>query len=247
MQFKHTNHSPTPKQKQLYRHFDACAKAVAKLRQGKRLIVVHDGDAIEGVHHDSSQNVTRNKAEQCKIHIELMDHFLQTVNYGKRDTLYYVSGTETHVGDDEEGIGADLGAQETPEGGYVHDHLELDVNGALLWFAHHGSKRGAGANEGNGLRNFLRDVYFDCLKRRTIPPDCIITGHTHTPTWNTYIVREPTSFREVHGIICPSWQMKTRYAYKIAPVEVNEIGMVALCIGADGRIDKPKFYLMETK
>lgn len=242
-QFRHKNHTPTKKQKELFAHFKKCADYAARERKGRRLIVVHDGDAIDGYHHTTEQVVTQNKAEQSEVHIELMDYFLQTARFGKSDELYYVSGTEVHTGDVEHGIAKDLGAK----GGQVYDHLELNINKKRLWFAHHGKKRGDGANEGNALRNFLRNVYWDHKKRDASPPDYIITGHTHTPTWNTYIVRERDGFREMHGIICPSWQAKTRFGYMVAPVDVNEVGAVFLKIDADGTAHQPKFLLMGTQ
>jgi hypothetical protein len=242
-QFQHKNHTPTPKQKTIFEHFDKCAQYALQERKGRNLIVVHDGDAIDGYHHMTEQVVTQNKQEQSEIHQELMDYFLRAIRFKKaEDTLYYVNGTEVHTGSFENAIAKDMGAKRNPEGGYVYDHLELTINRRLLWFAHHGKGRGTGANEGNGLRNFLRDVYWDCRKRDQIPPDCIVTGHTHT-----YIVREKSGFREMHGVIAPSWQMKTRYGYRVAAVEVNEIGAVCLTIGADGEMSKPKFLLMPTK
>lgn len=218
-------------------------------RKGKRLIVIHDGDAVEGVHHGSTQVITQNKKEQAELHIELMDTFLRATKFSKKngDLLYYVSGTETHTGDIEHSIAKDLSAEKNPEGGNVFDQLELKLNGRLIWLAHHGKGRGAGSNEGNSLRNFLRDVYWDCLKVKEQAPDMIITGHTHTPTWTTYVGRNQNQFHLLHGIICPSFQSKTRFAYKVAPVERNEIGAVFVEIKADGEIRTPQLLLMETK
>ena len=51
----------------------------------------------------------------------------------------------------------------------------------------------------------------------------------------------------MHGVVCPSFQAKTRFAYKVAPVEVNEVGAVFIEIKADGEIKAPHFVLQETK
>lgn len=242
------NHTPTKRQQALYEHYQDCMKYALLNRKGKRLIVIHDGDAIEGMHHNTTQVVTANKAEQAELHVELMDEFLRAAKFDKSkgDLLYYVSGTETHTGDVEQGIAKDLKAQKNPEGGYIFDHLELEINGRLIWFAHHGKKRGAGANEGNGLRNFLRDVYYDCIKTNQNPPDLIVTGHVHSPTYNVYVTPRNGSYHLIHGVICPSWQEKTRYAYKVAPVERNEIGAVYIPIMANGEIRIPVIFKKET-
>jgi len=210
-------------------------------RKGRRLIVVHDGDAIEGVHHNTIQVVTQNIKEQVEIHIDLMDVFLRKARFSRKagDLLYYVSGTETHTGEHEQAIAKDLSAEKNPEGGRVFDHLELAVNGRILWLTHHGKKRGAGANEGNALRNWLRDVYWDCVKQEKRPPDFVISGHTHTPAYQTYVIPHKESYHTIHGIICPSWQEKTRFAYQVAPIDRNEIGAVYIEIMATGEIMMP--------
>jgi predicted phosphodiesterase len=243
------NHTPTMRQKQIYKHFEYCMEYAAQNRKGKRLVVVHNGDAIEGVHHGSTQVVTQNKGEQAEIHTELMDIFLRRVKFSRKngDRLYYVSGTETHVGDKEQGIAKDLSAEKNPDGGRIFDHLELNINGRLVWFVHHGMGRGGGPNEGNALRNWLRDVYWDCKKVNAQPPDMVISGHTHTPTWNAYIARDENKFHMIHGVICPSWQAKTRFAYKVAPVERNEIGAAFVEVKADREITLPVILMMETK
>jgi hypothetical protein len=242
------NHTPTGRQKILYQHFEACMELAAQNRRGKRLIVVHDGDAIEGVHHDTHQIITPNKAEQSALHIELMNEFLKSVKFNKNggDLLYYVNGTETHTGDVEQSIAKDLRAERNPAGGHVFDLLEMNINGRLLWFVHHGKKRGAGANEGNELRNWLRDVYWDCIKRNVQPPDFIVTGHTHTPAYQNYVIPRDNSFHIIHGVICPSWQEKTRYAHQVSPVDRNEIGAVYLEVRADGEIKTPIILKKET-
>jgi predicted phosphodiesterase len=244
-QFQNGNHTPTDKQKEMYRHFENCIAYAKDRRKNRRLIVVHDGDAIEGVHHNSIQNITHNTDEQTEIHLDLMDTFLRGVKFNKKggDRLYYVSGTESHTGEKESVIARDIGAEE----GKVFDFLDLTLNGRTLWFLHHGKGRGRGANEGNALRNWLRDVYWDCKKSGTAPPDMVISGHTHTPTWNVYVARDKSSFHMIHGIVCPSWQAKTRFGWKVAPVDVNEIGAVYIEVTASGDIRTPHFILQETK
>jgi len=248
-QDEHTNHTPTEKQREIYKVFEKCAEYAKDSRKNKRLIVIHNGDAVEGIHHNTLQVCVHNKASQAEIHTELMDTFLRRAKFDKKsgDRLFYVRGTETHVEDIETEIAKDLSAERTPDGNWVFDHLELDVNGRLIWLVHHGKQRGRGANEGNAMRNWLRDIYFECEKINKRPPDIVITGHTHTPAYGVYVVSRGSGYHMMHGLICPSWQAKTRYAYKIAPVDRNEIGAVFLQIKVDGEIRMPHFEKMETK
>lgn len=248
-QDEHQNHTPNQKQKEIYAVFETCMQYARERRKNKRLIMIHNGDSIEGVHHNSSQICVFNKDSQAELHQELMDTFLQKAKFDKSsgDRLFYVRGTETHVEDKEAVIAKDLGAEKTPDGNYVFDHLELTVNGRLIWLVHHGKGRGRGAAEGNTLRNFLRDVHYDCEKVGKRTPDIVVSGHVHAPTYSNYVYRKGNDFQIMHGVICPSWQAKTRYAYKVAPVDVNEIGCVFIEITASGDIRVPHFILQDTK
>jgi hypothetical protein len=246
---EHQQPMPNARQKRIYEVFERTIEAARAARKNKRLILVHDGDAIEGRHHNTLELSLFSTKSQAKVHVELMDTFMRGVgfNHKKGDRLFYIRGTETHVEDIENDIGKDLGAEQKTDGLHVFDHLDLMVNGKKIWFAHHGPRRGNGANEGDALRNWLRNIYWDLKKREIAPPDMVITGHNHTATYNVYMARERRGFRPVHGIICPSWQSKTRFAYKKAAVEVNEIGAVMVEIKAGGEIRFPEFILEETE
>lgn len=116
-QGKHNNHTPTRQQREMYAHFETCIAEVRAARKGKRVVLVHNGDAIDGVHHHSPQAITLLKDEQIEIHTELMDVFMRGIGWAGGDLLYYTYGTECHVGDKEERCAADLGAVENRDGG----------------------------------------------------------------------------------------------------------------------------------
>lgn len=243
------NHTPSAKQVEMFQHFDKCAGYARANSRGKRHIVIHNGDALDGVHHNTIQLVTPVLDEQVKIHKDLMHYFLKKSRFDGRkgDRLYYTKGTESHTTEKEKGIAEDLNAQQDENGEYIFDFLELEVNGRLLWVLHHGKSRGRGPNEGNALRNWLRDLYFDCRKAEIRPPDVVLTGHTHTPTYNVYVISHGKGYHMIHGLVCPSFQSKTRFAYKVAPTERNEIGCVFLEIRADGEIRLPVILKMDTE
>src|SRR5688572_20570089 len=128
----------------------------------------------------------------------------------------------------------ELGATKAESGLHVNEILSLNINGLLHVFAHHGKARGSGQNEGNSLRNFLRDVRDDREKDGLPRIDVLWSGHTHAGTWNTHIRRIGNGeFHEMHGIICPSWQSKTRYALAKMAMAVNSVGGVYAKIGVD--------------
>lgn len=224
------NHTPNSKQLKIYDVFVRAAKYANEHRGGK-MVIVHNGDAIEGIHHQNIEIVSPVWEDHVDIHLELMRDFFKISGFAKNkgDKLYYTIGTESHTNNKEEEIADELNADG------IFQHLELEINGRLVWFLHHGPAKGKGANEGNTLRNFLRDIYFSCKKHGERVPDMVFTGHTHTPCYNTFVY----DFQTIHGVICPSMQSKTRYAYGAAPVERNEIGVAFVTITADGDIRTP--------
>ena len=241
-EFEHCNHVPTDEQEHMFAHWLECARQIKAARKRRRVIVVHNGDAIDGVHHGSMQTITYLKNEQVEIHIDLMDTFLREI--GGADELYYVKGTEVHVEDVESVIGDDLGAVQSAENLHAFDELKLDINGKRFWFTHKGPVRGRGHNRGNSIRNWLKHLFFDLVAENILPPHYIITSHFHDPDWGGYIGRLDGRYHKMELLITPSWQMKTRYAYGIAPFVLNKIGLSYLNVLADGTISDPTELLM---
>lgn len=202
---------------------------------------MHNGDAIEGVHHNNRQAVTYIKDEQIEVHNELMDEYLQKIKFSKKsgDKLFYITGTESHTTDKENQIGKAFRAEQNEFGGYSFDRLEMEINNRLIWFSHHGPKRGDYPNAGNALRNALRNIYWECKEKGKRPPDMVYYGHVHTPFYTTYVIDNHT----IHGIIAPSFQAMTRFSYKVAGLATAEVGAVFVKISADGQIYIPPVFI----
>ena len=245
------NHvSPNDKQSEIHPVFVRFAGEVATARKGKRLIIVNLGDAIDGFHHGSMQESLFQEKDQCAAHVLLMKDFLKRAGFDRKkgDELYYVRGTEVHVKNAEHDMAKELGAVKAGSKLYVHEILELNINGLVNVFAHHGKNRGAGQNEGNALRNFLRDIRNDREKDGLSRIDVLWSGHTHGHTWNTHIARvNGGHFHQMHGVICPSWQAKTRFALGKVPMAVNSVGGTYTRINVDGTFSCPRFVVQTTK
>lgn len=241
---------PNRKQEEIYPTFIRFAGEVATARKGKRLIIVNLGDAIDGFHHGSMQESLFKEKDQHAAHVVLMTEFLKRVGFDKKkgDELHYVRGTEVHVKEVENDIAKELGAVRVDTKSYVNEVLSLNINGRTHVFAHHGKQRGSGQNEGNSLRNFLRDVRNDREKDGLSQIDVLWSGHTHGHTYSTHIARERDGqFHVLHGIICPSWQAKTRFALMKVPLAVNSVGGTYMRIGVDGSIGVPRFVVQTTR
>jgi len=237
-------HAPNSMQIKIRRQFNTFAKLVKDKRRGKRVRLIHNGDALDGDHHASNDVCTRDSLQQSEIHIEIMSQFQKAIGWQRGDELYYTKGTQTHVNEFEDHIAKEMNAV-TNGDRYVHDILRLETNGVMSWFVHHGPKAGKGANEGNGLYNWLKHAHYDEMKDGNRSPDIIYTGHVHQPTYTAFGYRdEGFTFRLMHGVILPSWQAKTTYAWQKAPMERNRIGGVVHEIKADGTICVPEFCVM---
>lgn len=233
---------PLAEQEKIYAHFIKCADAVKTQAIGKQIFVIHNGDAIEGHHHNTIEVVSANPKHHSEIHCELMDTFLDRVGFSVKngDELHYVSGTESHTGWEEYGIANHFEAL----GAQYHDELTKEINGRKFQWTHQGPKPGKGVNEGNPLRNFARDVYWDCLKEKKRPPDLLTTSHFHKASYDSF---NDSYSHTVHIQVLPSWQRKTRFGLRASPFQRNDIGltMTEVTDGGDIRIMKP--LLMEAE
>jgi hypothetical protein len=243
---KENTHKPTNWQSKIRKHFDDFSAEVKKVRQNKKVILVHNGDALDGDHHHSGDVCTLNELDQADIHIEIMQDFQKKIGWQRGDEIYYTRGTQTHVHSMENYIGKEVNAVSDGDF-FVHDFLELNTNGTINWFAHHGPSRGNGANEGNAMRNWLRNIQQESIKDGKPVPDNVWTSHIHYPTYSSYVWRERMKFKTIHGMITPSWQMKTAFGWQVASEKTNKIGGVYQVITADGLIGVPQFCVMDSK
>lgn len=209
-------------QKWLYECWTDYWDYVFKLAKKKRLIVVHVGDLIDGVHHNSLQ-VMNEVSDQAEAFLELM---LPIV--AKADAFYGILGTApSHAGQDnstEAQLYRDLGAIEFGQ------TLTLDIDGTIHDFAHHGR---AGARPWtSSAANLATEVIMDYAAQGLPMPNYIWRGHNH---------RIDDSGNKLYGtrsIALPSWQLKTTYGWRVsANTTRSDIGGY---IVVDGLLDDSK-------
>lgn len=222
---------PSLEQSSMYKHFLGDAKKTKELSKGMKKVIVLNGDAIEGNHHNTIQIISPNPKHHVQIHIELMETFIKESGFSVKngDELHYVTGTESHTGWEEYGIQQHF----EPIGAQYHDELYLTVNGKRLWWVHQGAKPGKGVNEGNPLRNYARDAYWDCVKEKREAPHMITSSHFHKNTYDSF----SDSYRHtIHYQTLPSWQMKTKFAKKVSAFQRNDIGTVFNIVTESGDV-----------
>lgn len=226
----------SPGQRILHRQWVKSAKNVRTLLnegdQRKRLVIVINGEPIDGDHHESHQLITKVKTEQLEMAISLLDEWLQIVEYNPQsgDCIYLVRGTSAHEkGEHLNVIGRDFdgvvpyrkdSSPTTKDGRYYHDKLRRRVNGKLFDIAHHGFGVGSKAwLKSNTIRWWLISMYFEALEEGMPIPDYVIRSHNHVYTFDRY--------KDMWGCVTPSWQLKTNFGYKVAANNhLNTIGMI---------------------
>jgi hypothetical protein len=243
--FRHMIYEPSGKQLAMFRHLTKCAEQIAESRNDNRFIIVQTGDSIEGTHHHTPQLATRQLSEQVAIHVWLMKYFMFKIGFDKNkgDLLFVGDGTEIHDADEEGTLAQQLDAELLPDGSETFDFLPMDINSKRFWFLHQGAGAGKGISSGEALRNWIKNQYFSCLEEKRVIPDCVISGHFHRSVHTSYSRLD----REIHGVILPPFQLKTRFGYRVAAAELEGVGIRTIDISEDGVIKVNKPMLLQSQ
>ena len=125
---------------------------VPEVTKGEPFDLVHNGDAIEGVHHRATTQISHNLEDQQRI---AEDVLRGPVEQCKRSggTYYHIRGTEAHVGQSgefEERLARTLGAKPNSEGQFARFDLWKRVGGSdgpLVHCLHHIGTTSSAAHE----------------------------------------------------------------------------------------------------
>jgi hypothetical protein len=236
-------YSPSKGQKFLWNVWQEYWELIAAMRKGKQLVIVFNGDSIQGVDARFTAIISKRAEEHETIHIECMDYALKTsrFNRGKGDRLFYVRGTERHSepgAQAEERIATDLGAEQR-EGRYSNVLLRLPINGVMFDFMHKREKIGGRVwTEDNSLFYAAKDWYFriDRARKYKAPFDVVVVG-SHYHEWVP-----PITYRGKQGnvtcVITPAFQLMTGYSLEVTKGMRNPtIGALAFTVLEDGSWD----------
>ena len=226
-------------QRLTWRMFCDDAHIIGEMRTNAKLIVVINGDIVEGVHHGNQQVTTSYISEHEAIATNAIDHVLKLMNFTEGDALYFVRGTNSHVGESEERIARDFGAvpfrkdstSENKDGRYCHPSLKMIISGVRAWWAHKLAGVGKGANRENSMRNYMRNLRLECYAQGITPPDYLIGSHFHQRLYAVDAYRD----HEMRGFVLPSYKLKDDYTFEgFAPFGLSDIGMHWIRIEDDG-------------
>lgn len=190
-------------------------------KYGAKLIVVVNGDVVEGVHHGTTQVVSLRHDDMLDIAVSCLDPYTRNAEH-----LFVTKGTEAHVGAGgmwDDIVAKDLGAEPSEHSPSWY-WLPLDVDGVRFTFSHHGRAGTRGWTKGTGARTIAADLSMQHARTGRSVPDVAVFGHVHRfeDSGNNYPV-----WVQTHGC----WQMSTAYGHKISPGIPPDIG--GLCFIVD--------------
>ena len=197
-----------------------CGEWVPRVTYGEPFYLVHNGDAIDGVHHNSTTQVSHNFEDQLRIAEAVMGPVIAQCR-ASGGQYYQIRGTAAHVGQSsvyEEMLGKRLGAVPNQEGQYARYDLWKRVGKALVHLLHHVGVTSSAAHEASAVNAELTAEYVEAARWGQQPPDFIVRSHRHRS-----IAVDINSARGYAGaIVTPAWQGKTPFAWKVAGARISE-------------------------
>lgn len=224
---------PNDWQMTLRSHFLDCAAQVADWRKGGRLIIVHAGDATEGIHHGNTQLLSSRADEQERMHVANMREFMALTGFRKRtDQLIYLAGTEAHTGagnSSTERIVRTLLNKDTLDGREVRMALYADVDGVLFDVAHEGFRVGGREwTRTNSMRAYLESQWSTCAKQGRKTPRYSVRAHMHTFAHTVLEDRQGSVITE--AFLMPSFKLPDDYAKMKVQDAIGSIGLLPFVI-----------------
>lgn len=189
---------------------------VPEATKGEPYTVVFNGDALDGVHHNSTTQISHNLEDQAEIAYDILKPVVDRCE----GRYYHIRGTEAHVGKsarEEESLAKRLNAIPNQEGQHARYELWKYVGDAdrgepiLCHFLHHVGTTGSMAFESTAVMKELVEAYSESGRWGRREPDIIVRSHRH----RNIEVNIPTRNERARAIVTPAWQGKTPFVWKI--------------------------------
>lgn len=208
---------------------------VPKATKGEPFVVVHNGDAIDGVHHNSTTQISHNLEDQGTLAYNILKPVVEKCE----GRYYHIRGTEAHVaksGREEENLAKALGAIPNEFGQYARWELWIEMGGYLVHFLHHIGTTASSAHESSAVNSEMSAMFNEAARWELNKPSVIVRSHRH----RSIEVRIPTKHGYSTGVVTPAWQLKTPFTYKIAGARLAppQIGGILIRLGDEGIFTK---------
>lgn len=210
---------PSSIQKKLWTMWESFWGWVDETTEGEPYDLIHNGDVIDGSHHNSTSQISHNLEDQRDWAINvLLPHVTRCRQLGGR--YYHVRGTSAHVGEsgcDEEAIAKTLEAEPNEDGQHARYDLWKDLDGSLIQSLHHVGTVSSAAYEATAVHKELTESYVEAARWGRRPPDMICRAHRH----RFIQIMIPTAAGRAFAVVGPSWQLKTPFAFKVAGARIS--------------------------
>ncbi len=205
--------------------------------RGEPYAVVFNGDAVDGVHHKGTTQISHNLEDQ----LECAYAILKPIADGAAG-YYHIRGTETHVGPsarEEERLAKRLGAIPNGDRQSARYNLWKTIGSkdrvkrnVLLNFMHHIGTTGSMAFETTAVMKELVEAYSEAGRWGRRPPDAVIRSHRH----RCVKVEVPTANSRGMSVVTPAWQGKTPFVWRIPGGRQSEpqVGGLIIRVGVEG-------------
>lgn len=193
---------------------------VPEVTRGEPFDLVHNGDALDGVHHRSTTQISHNLEDQQRIAEAVLGPVVAQCK-ASGGTYYHIRGTEAHVGQSgeyEERLARTLGARPNDQGQYARFDLWKRVGNALVHLLHHIGTTSSAAHESSAVNAELTAEYVEAARWQREPPDFIVRSHRH----RSIAVDLNSAKGYAAAIVTPAWQGKTPYVWKIPGARISE-------------------------
>lgn len=196
---------------------------VPEVTRGEPYDLVVNGDALDGVHHQSTTQISHNIEDQLTIADMVLRPIVTQVRL-KGGTYFHIRGTEAHVGKSgiyEEQLARRLEAKPNDQGQYARWDLWKRVggpDGPLVHLLHHVGTTGSAAHEASAVNAELTAEFVEAGRWGRQPPDFIVRSHRH----RSIAVDIDSARGYAAAIVTPAWQGRTPFAYKIPGARLAE-------------------------
>lgn len=245
-------YQPSRLQKKLYRYWRVFwDEFVPEATRGEPYVLIHNGDAIDGVHHNSTTQVSHNLEDQANIAHELL---APVVNQKKVQAYFHIRGTEAHVGKsgvEEERLAKRLGAVPNEQRQHARYELWKHVGKRrLVHCLHHIGTTGSQAYEATAVHKELAESFIEAGRWGRVPPDVVVRSHRHRCIQTKLPIQKPGEKHETGeaiSVVTPCWQGKTPFVWKIPGGRLSQPQFGGIVIRyADGELFvRPKVWTVD--
>lgn len=209
-----------------------CDEWIPNVCQGEPFVLVHNGDVIDGSHHNSTTQWSHNILDQRRHAKKILAPIV-----AKSAEYYHIRGTSAHVGESsvhEEQLAEELGAIPNEEGQHARYELWLRLGGKLVHFMHHIGTTSSAQHETSAVNAEIAAMYADSGRFGREAPRVVVRSHRHRSSE----IRLPAPGGYSISMVTPAWQLKTPYAWKISGARISapQVGGSMIRISDEGEL-----------